>query len=587
MLNALFRFLSLRPYGNALLSEAGRLWLAVAAFMVIVMATVEAMAWGYMGSAFSESHGLWVGVVIGVMVWLVVFGIDYTLMTFDTARDDYEERLRLKSPDDEIPSRPQPHRLTRSAPYLFRIGFAVFSMILTAPYLSQLVFSTDITTQIRQDREAAVASARTAIESRHGAVMLPLTQRLEQLNAQLTEEVAGAGGSRSGKYGAGPVARSIQEHIAQVRAQVTQAGAARKEELQGFDHAVASGDNALLGKRWHVALPGDTPREREQQMERIRATPAYDEIKFRIYGGMALLMCALLMLKLLPGSGLALYFCERMQQEWQRYRNGCFDAWLDEADRSTSPHPIPPSRFEYLMLNGYVRELWNAEERRQRLDRLRLRQLEEEEEALRREKLAAEQRAREAARLARRQETEEALARIGHLEEQMRLALAARQDVQDAIARKEAEMAALRAAREVGPDNITTLNQRLAQLLQQLDEAETLLAQAREGNQSSDIKRMELLSELTEGYLRLKEHKDVTQSALNQARADYANFARKLDILEEEHRLLNGQLSGIRDQMRHLQDCQQQLVRQMATEAMALGLGEPGQAASESPARPN
>lgn len=586
MLNTLIRFLTLRPYGNALLSESGRLWLAVAAFMVLVMATVEAAAWGYMGSSFSESHGLWAGAVIGLMVWMVIFSIDYTLMTFDTARHDYDERLRLKSPDDQGASLPRPHRWGQYLPYLFRIGFAVFSMVLTAPYLSQLVFSSDIAAQIRQDRETAVATARDTIEAHHQAVLLPLEQRLEGLNAQLTDEVAGKGGSRSGKYGAGPVARSIQEHIAVTGTRMAQARAEREAELRDFDQAVHAHDNALLGKRWHVTLPSDTPRERERQMERIRATAAYDRIKFVIYGGMILLMSALLMLKLLPGSGLPLYFCERMQQEWLRYRNGCFDAWLDETDRSTAPHPIPPSRFEYLMLSGYVRELWNAEERRQRMDRLRLRQLEEEEEALRREKLEAEQRAREAARLARRQETEEALSRIGHLEEQMRQALADRQDIQDAIARKEEEMAALRAARETGPDNITTLNQRLAQLLTQLENAETLLAQAREGNQSSDIKRMELLTELTEGYLRLRADKEATQDALNRARADYAGFAGKLDLLQEDHRVLSSQLTGIREQLSHLQDCQQQLVRQMASEAMALGLGSEPPAA-EVQERPN
>ena len=106
-------------------SEGGRLWLAVAAFLVLAMDSVEALAWGYMGSAFSEDHGWMVAVALGSLVWLVIFGIDYTLITFDSARHHYESQLTL-SDQQASPKLPGWRtRIGRSLPYLMRIGFAV------------------------------------------------------------------------------------------------------------------------------------------------------------------------------------------------------------------------------------------------------------------------------------------------------------------------------------------------------------------------------------------------------------------------------------------------------------------------------
>lgn len=305
----------------------------------------------------------------------------------------------------------------------------------------------------------------------------------------------------------------------------------------------------------------------------IRLTPSYGEIKWRVYGGMIMLLAALLMLKVLPGSGLPLYFSERMQQEWQRYRHGNFDAWLDDADKSTAEHSIPPSRFEYLMLNGYMQEMWNAEQRRLRHEQMQQRQREMEEE-LRRQRMEAEARQTlEQERLRRRQAGEEALVQLQQLEGRLHQSLSDKQDIQQAIERKEAEMMTLQAEQEARPDNITTLNQRTAHLHRQLAETEELLEKARANNQHSDIQRMRLLSELTEGYLRLKSEQEASTEQLNQARADYAGFAQKLESLQREHLGLSTQLAGIRQQLQHLQDCQEQLVAQMAGEAMRLGMG--------------
>ena len=243
------------------------------------------------------------------------------------------------------------------------------------------------------------------------------------------------------QVGAVNVARLLAEQVSHGRDCIPHA-----PDVSGgnsFDSAVSANDTARLGKTWKVVLPGDTPREREAQMAVIRLTPSYGEIKWRVYGGMIMLLAALLMLKVLPGSGLPLYFSERMQQEWQRYRHGNFDAWLDDADKSTAEHSIPPSRFEYLMLNGYMQEMWNAEQRRLRHEQMQQRQREMEEE-LRRKRMEAEARQTlEQERLRRRQAGEEALVQLQQLEGRLHQSLSDKQDIQQAIERKEAEMMTL------------------------------------------------------------------------------------------------------------------------------------------------
>jgi len=79
-------WLSLKPYGQQLCTEAASMWVTSARLLVIVMASAEALSWGYLGyfvgaPQFSVPAALFAALSIMVLVWVV----DSSFMTLDSS----------------------------------------------------------------------------------------------------------------------------------------------------------------------------------------------------------------------------------------------------------------------------------------------------------------------------------------------------------------------------------------------------------------------------------------------------------------------------------------------------------------------
>ncbi len=54
-LNFLRKFFALRAHGNNLLSPGTEQWMFIARIVVLIMATVESLSWGYLGSLLGSA----------------------------------------------------------------------------------------------------------------------------------------------------------------------------------------------------------------------------------------------------------------------------------------------------------------------------------------------------------------------------------------------------------------------------------------------------------------------------------------------------------------------------------------------------
>lgn len=348
--------LALKPFGNNLLEPGAAFWVAMARLIVFLTATCEALSWGYLGrflatGSLSDVAGSTTFLVIFLLVW----AIDATLLTLDTSRPFYHKHLYGEA-ESVWPY------YTISAGFAARLGIAALSLLITAPFLANMVFDADIRKEIATESAVAINSGRTkveqsmAIEAAKREIELGnVANRLEEKQAAKTREVAGAGASK--RYGEGPVARAIQQEIETLtlelaRLEEKQANAGR--ELQEFDQAVAAKNFEKLRERWLVVLPENSIVKRGEVLARIINTPTYTDASLAIKAFLAFLFAALVMLKLFQPRSVRIYYSEALQAEWRRYDLGAMDKWMARDERSTRvPRSMTAFRFEDVMLNCY------------------------------------------------------------------------------------------------------------------------------------------------------------------------------------------------------------------------------------------
>lgn len=587
--------MTLRPYGANLLNNSSSMWFIVISLMMLIMAAVEGLAWGYFTGGFSQNYNLLVSGVGGVLVGLIIWGLDYTIMTHDTKSREYKQQIYGKyGKDNDYKTESKHTHFIASFKYMARIGLAVLSMVLTAPSLSQLVFNADIEQKIRQAQEKAISDIVQKVTNRHQAMVSTLQQQDIDLGQQLILEVAGRVGSKI--KGEGATARNIKQQQANIQTKLKNARLAMIQEVDELNDTINHNDKEKLAKKWGVKLNADTTHERQARLIEIQQTQEYKDVKNRVYGGLLFLLLALIAMKLMQGKGLELYFSEFMQEQWQRYKNGAFDAWLEPADCSTALHVIPPSRFEYLMLNGYSREMSTVEEQHKRLETMRKRQ-EEEEEAAHKQKLEnseyqrqqqREQDAekRRAAQLEQQhKELEEnrekrklsgtnALVDLANLRESLQHLLDKQQDAQIGLENTEHKIDHLKREIAAAPEKIITVEQQLSTQVAEEEMAKTLLSQVRSGQQRSDIERMKLLTDLHASYTNIIEEKEQTHAHLNDLRAAQELYDGKLQTLQRKKNNLSTRIKALQSQLDDIQLSQQKIINRMKLDAELLGLAE-------------
>src|SRR5688500_5643345 len=181
--------LSLKPYGDELLTRSADFWLFSARLIILVMAVAEGIAWGYMGALMSRAYPMLAAAVAGLFVFTLIWIIDATFMTLDLARGFYERVLLGKNES------PVQEKLKLAGGIAARVAIVSASLFITAPFLAQALFAADVRDEMTRRNATAVASKRAEIEQPFVARAGELRREQRVLEEQRVQEVAGVGPS--------------------------------------------------------------------------------------------------------------------------------------------------------------------------------------------------------------------------------------------------------------------------------------------------------------------------------------------------------------------------------------------------------
>ncbi|HYR77271.1 MAG TPA: DUF4407 domain-containing protein [Pyrinomonadaceae bacterium] len=343
-----WRTLTLRPYGENLLTSGAATWIFVARIIVLLMASAEAISWGYVGSLFSQGWGRYVSTAIaGGFVFTVIWGIDVTLMTLDRSGRLFEDaEVRRKT------------KWSQTAKEILGFGarwiIIISSLAITAPFLAQIIFGTDIRKELERQSATTITTARAVIDEKYTPRIEALTGSFTTAQNELTDEIAGRLRLGSGLYGNGPVAKSIENRIDDQKSELRRVRQEQEEELRAFDKAVSDKDYEQLSGRWGVVLPESSVIERGKILAQIVQIPTYTKTEWAVRAFLVFLFLSLFILKIFEPRSVRIYLSEALQQEWKRYLAGAFDIWLTKVDKSNAePSAMTPFRFQDLMVNVY------------------------------------------------------------------------------------------------------------------------------------------------------------------------------------------------------------------------------------------
>lgn len=345
------RRLALKPYGDELLTRSADFWLFSARLIILAMATVEALAWGYVGSLMSRSAPLLTGAIAATFVFLLVWIVDATFMTLDLSRGFYERVLLGKE------EKPRLEKLKFAGGVLARVAIVSASLVITAPFLAQAIFANDVREEMSRRNASAVAAKRAEVEQPFAARLTSLQQEQKTLEQQRVQEAAGVG--PSGKYGRGPALETIERQLADTRKDVSTTESSRATALSQFDTL----SRPQLEEKYGVRFLTEGVQSSHEVLEQLMTNPRFSGAETAVRAFLAFLFIGLLILKIFQPRSVAVYFSEQLHSAYDEYRKGLFDSALPEAERALSGGTMDPLRFEDWCLRSYA-QIRNEDERR-------------------------------------------------------------------------------------------------------------------------------------------------------------------------------------------------------------------------------
>jgi hypothetical protein len=353
-LRALLAQFSLRPHGDQLCSPTANFWIFCARVLIILMATAEAVSWGYVGSLFGAGlMGYLAGFVAAVTLFFVVWLVDATFVTLDTSRSFYERAL---STEAQFSGTTEKRKFL--AGLLIRAAIVVVSLWITAPFLAQIVFDRDIEETIASRNRTAVATTRAALSDKFEKALRPLDSALRVNQTLGILEAAGKG--PSGRYGRGAAFIAIEKRIDDLQRRIAAEERTRDSVLFVFD----SLPPRQLASRFGLQIIDRGLRSRSEVLKTMLDNPDYSGAQVAIRAFLAFLFLGLVILKLFQPRSVGIYYSEQLQGLYTDYSQGKFDEYLDPHDRPRSGTPMTPQRFEEWCLTSYHQVRVEDEQRR-------------------------------------------------------------------------------------------------------------------------------------------------------------------------------------------------------------------------------
>jgi hypothetical protein len=325
----LARPFTLKPYDDKLANGVVDIWLFFVRLIIAAIAFSDAVAWSHLARITTPGDmGKVAAVVVGLIVLVIVGSVDASFVMHDTTVKRrpvvlVAGRSRITAAIRWLRQNVRPGHLAIMA----RIILVYVSFTVTAPFLTQLVFSRDIEAAIQRSNAQSQATKLTVIAAGYDATLADLRAKLAQRRHDFETEVAGSG--KSGRYGEGPTARAIKNDISQYTDDIHNIESAKVAELEAFKNASAD----QLASRWGIDVKREGPDTRARAVAAMETSPAFRSVRNNVKLFLAFMFVSLLVLKCFEGDAVRSYYSADLQAAYDRYLAGIYDALLHPAER--------------------------------------------------------------------------------------------------------------------------------------------------------------------------------------------------------------------------------------------------------------
>lgn len=342
MFKQIWYFLTFKIYQDKLLTAGGASYLTVISVIVFLAALSEGFAWGHFGSTFTPDNPYLGGVVLGSFIFMLFWFFDKKMVTQDMMAEEHAKTL---DGEDYVPN-----FWKKCIPYfvfMARLAIVITSLYFTAPFLTQLVFKTDIENEMAIQYQNNINQAKDETLGKIERKINEQQTHIQTLHDKLQNEIAGKKGS---KYGKGPVAQSIQQEIDEANTHLDELKTNFDNDKLKLETAIANNDEQTL-KSFGILMVKDSPIFRENAINKFKQEPAFKNTQYAVDGFLILVGVILILSKLLQPKSLKMYYSSRLQEAWSSYVKGNYDDYLPESEKSSHMAHMPmPQTFENIAI---------------------------------------------------------------------------------------------------------------------------------------------------------------------------------------------------------------------------------------------
>lgn len=285
----------LKPYGNNLLAPSGSLWVFCARILVFLMAAIEGFTWAYMGTFFGVARlGLWAVIFTGIVIFLVIWVVDTTLMTLDFSSSFYEKHFKIIDQSK--------YKKARDWVAIgSRIFVAIFSLTISAPYLAQIVMDKEIDSELDRQNSQIISVKRDQI-------LNPINRRIDELQTKsdnFTEkieiELNGEGATK--KIGPGKVFNTLVNLKNETDKELIKERSRLNKAEDDFDQL----SKEALSNKYGLIFIKEGLDTKNKIIDDLRKTSGFFDAKFAVQTFLGILFVGLLILKLFQPRSIRIY----------------------------------------------------------------------------------------------------------------------------------------------------------------------------------------------------------------------------------------------------------------------------------------
>jgi hypothetical protein len=178
--------LTLRPYGEQLLTPAARTWLMSAWIVILLMASIEGFVWGAVGASLVPAAATWLAPPVALFMFLLMFSVIWIVDASLIMSERPSLRRKAAAATGESGLGPTLRWLFG---LVVRLGIVAISLYVTAPFIEKLIRADDITGWHQGQLEAYFAqraeTLREQVENRVAQLDTGFQGRIRTLEAQI------------------------------------------------------------------------------------------------------------------------------------------------------------------------------------------------------------------------------------------------------------------------------------------------------------------------------------------------------------------------------------------------------------------